>query len=273
MGRVAPNKCQHDVVGAFAVYRRVFDPQAHLTLVGGGTSPNYLAAVHRLIGELDLGDSVEILSGVGDAELLAHWAVADVFVCMSEHEGFCVPILEAMELGVPVVAYGAAAVPETLGGAGIVLDDKDPLEVAKAVDRACRPGTSPGPPDKGGPGEGHHFLPGQHVQGTAGRHRGLPRRLSRAPGGGRFPVEGHDAVGAGFPGVDGGALAAPGGTAPGAGRGRRADGRRASARASASPGGTSRAASPSTSLRAPQSPATTGVPAAMACSGGRPNPS
>lgn len=140
VGRVAPNKCQHDIVGAFAVYRRVFDPNARLTLVGGGTSPNYLAAVQRLIGELDLGDSVEILGGVGDAELLAHWAVADVFVCMSEHEGFCVPILEAMELGVPVVAYAAAAVPETLGGAGVLVDDKDPLEVAKAVDKACRPG-------------------------------------------------------------------------------------------------------------------------------------
>jgi len=142
VGRVAPNKCQHDIVGAFAVYRRVFDPQAHLTLVGGGTSPNYLGAVQRLIGELDLGDSVEILSGVGDAELLAHWAVADVFVCLSEHEGFCVPILEAMELGVPVVAYAAAAVPETLAGAGIVLEDKDPLEVAKAVDKAVRPGAT-----------------------------------------------------------------------------------------------------------------------------------
>jgi glycosyltransferase involved in cell wall biosynthesis len=59
---------------------------------------------------------------------------------MSEHEGFCVPVLEAMELGVPVVAYAAAAVPETLGGAGVLVDEKDPLEVAKAVDKACRPG-------------------------------------------------------------------------------------------------------------------------------------
>jgi glycosyltransferase involved in cell wall biosynthesis len=142
VGRVAPNKCQHDIVGAFAVYRRVFDPRAHLTLVGGGTSPNYLGAVQRLVKELDLGDSVEILGGLNNAELLAHWAVADVFVCLSEHEGFCVPILEAMELGVPVVAYGAAAVPETLAGAGLVLDNKDPLEVAEAVDKVCRPGST-----------------------------------------------------------------------------------------------------------------------------------
>jgi L-malate glycosyltransferase len=142
VGRVAPNKCQHDVVGAFAVYRKVFDAGARLTLVGGATSPHYLNALNRLIGELGLADSVEVLSGVGDVELLAHWAVADVFVCMSEHEGFCVPIVEAMELGVPVVAYASTAVPETLGGAGVVLEDKDPLTVAMAVDQACRPGTA-----------------------------------------------------------------------------------------------------------------------------------
>jgi len=137
VGRIAPNKCQHDVIGAFAAYRRFFDPGARLSLVGGATSYQYLRALHRLCGELDLGDSVELLGGVGDAELLAYWAVTDVFVCLSEHEGFCIPVLEAMELGVPVVAYDAAAVPETLGGAGLVLQDKDPLVVAQAVDKAC----------------------------------------------------------------------------------------------------------------------------------------
>ena len=140
VGRVAPNKCQHDVVGAFAVYRRVFDPSARLTLVGGGTSVQYLRALERLVDDLELGESVEILNGVRDVELLAYWAVADVFVCLSEHEGFCVPVLEAMELGVPVVAYAAAAVPETLGGTGVLVEDKDPLTVAMAVDEVCRPG-------------------------------------------------------------------------------------------------------------------------------------
>jgi glycosyltransferase involved in cell wall biosynthesis len=140
VGRVAPNKCQHDVIAAFAVYRRVFDPGARLTLVGGATSPHYLRALERMVVDLELGDSVEILGGLGGAELLAHWAVADIFVCLSEHEGFCVPVLEAMELGVPVVAYAAAAVPETLGGTGVLLDDKDPLTVAEAVDKVVRPG-------------------------------------------------------------------------------------------------------------------------------------
>jgi glycosyltransferase involved in cell wall biosynthesis len=141
VGRVAPNKCQHDVVGAFAVYRRVFDPAARLTLIGGATSPHYHRALQRLISELELTDCVDVLGGVGDGELLAHWATADVFVCLSEHEGFCVPVVEAMELGVPVVAYAAAAVPETLAGAGVLLEDKDPLAVAVAVDKVCRPGS------------------------------------------------------------------------------------------------------------------------------------
>jgi len=140
VGRVAPNKCQHDVVGAFAVYRRVFDPEARLTLVGGATSPRYMKAVQRLVTDLGLQGSVDILGGLPNDELLAHWAVADVFVCMSEHEGFCVPLLEAMELGVPVVAYAAAAVPETLAGSGALVEGKDPLAVAIAVDDVCRPG-------------------------------------------------------------------------------------------------------------------------------------
>jgi glycosyltransferase involved in cell wall biosynthesis len=140
VGRLAPNKCQHDVIGAFAVYRRVFDPGARLTLVGGATSFQYFRALQRLADELGLGESLEFLSGVGEAELLAHWAVADVFVCLSEHEGFCIPLLEAMSLGVPVVAYAASAVPETLGGAGVLLEDKDLLAVAQAVAEVCRPG-------------------------------------------------------------------------------------------------------------------------------------
>jgi glycosyltransferase involved in cell wall biosynthesis len=127
-------------VAAFAVYRRVFEPDARLTLVGGATSPSYRHALDRLVHELGVAGNVDVIGTVSSGQLLAHWAVADVFVCLSEHEGFCVPVLEAMELGVPVVAYAATAVPETVGDAGLLLDDKDPLAVAMAVDQACRPG-------------------------------------------------------------------------------------------------------------------------------------
>ena len=140
VGRFAPNKCQHDVIGAFAAYRHLVDPGARLTLVGGTTQPRYRWALERLAHQLQLGDSLELLGDLPGPDLLAHWAVADVFVCLSEHEGFCVPLLEAMELGVPVVAYSAAAVPETLGPAGILVGSKDPLTVARAVEEACRSG-------------------------------------------------------------------------------------------------------------------------------------
>ncbi len=133
VGRVAPNKCQHDVIAAFAVYRRLFDPLAQLTLIGGATSPRYLRALEQEIAELELGDSVDCRESVAFPQLLAYFATADVFVCMSEHEGFCVPILEAMELGVPVIAYRAAAVTDTVDRAGILVDDKEPLAVASTA--------------------------------------------------------------------------------------------------------------------------------------------
>ena len=134
VGRIAPNKCQHDVVAAFAAYRRCFAPAARLSLVGSATSTRYLRALRQLCDDLGVSDAVEVVDNVGHRDLLAHFAVADVFVCLSEHEGFCVPVVEAMELGVPVVAFDAAALPETLAGAGVVVADKDPLAVAVAVD-------------------------------------------------------------------------------------------------------------------------------------------
>jgi glycosyltransferase involved in cell wall biosynthesis len=135
VGRVAPNKCHHDLIAAFAVYRAVYDPLARLSLVGGATSESYWDALEALCRELELGASVDFTDTVPDPVLLAHYRAADVFVSMSEHEGFGVPLLEAMHLGLPVVAYAAAAVPETVGGAGVLLDTKDPVAVAVAVRR------------------------------------------------------------------------------------------------------------------------------------------
>ena len=76
-----------------------------------------------------------VAGSVSESELVGWYEAADVFVCVSEHEGFCVPLVEAMGFGVPVVAFGAAAVPETLGGAGLVLEEKSPVSVASAVVR------------------------------------------------------------------------------------------------------------------------------------------
>jgi glycosyltransferase involved in cell wall biosynthesis len=135
VGRLAPNKAQHDIVKAFAAYRRFHNPDAHLNLVGGGREDGYARTLQRFIHALGLDDAVTITGGVSDAQLAAHYAAADVFVVCSEHEGFCVPLLESMHHRVPIVAYAATAVPETLGDAGLLLDVKDPCTVAAAVDR------------------------------------------------------------------------------------------------------------------------------------------
>jgi glycosyltransferase involved in cell wall biosynthesis len=135
VGRVSPHKCQHDVIKAFAVHRRVYAPDAVLRIVGASSSDRYVDALHRLVDALGLTGAVELTGGVSDGELAAHYRSADVFVCLSEHEGFCVPLLEAMHHRVPIVAYASTAVPETLADGGLSLPGKSPSTVAAAVDR------------------------------------------------------------------------------------------------------------------------------------------
>ncbi|HEX7168040.1 MAG TPA: glycosyltransferase [Acidimicrobiales bacterium] len=138
IGRVAPNKCQHDLIAAVAAYREVFDATARLTLVGGRTSNVYYRSLEVLADELGVADSVELTDSIPDDEKLAYWQAADVYLNLSEHEGFTVPLVEAMHLGVPIVAFASSAVSETLGDAGILLTDKDPVVVAAAIDRVVR---------------------------------------------------------------------------------------------------------------------------------------
>jgi len=133
VGRLAPNKCQQAVIGALAAARRGPDPKATLTLVGGRTVGPYADELKRLALELGVEESVRFADHVPDAELDAAYRNADVFVCLSRHEGFGAPVVEAMARGVPVVALRAAAVPETAGDAALVLDDDDPAVVAAAV--------------------------------------------------------------------------------------------------------------------------------------------
>jgi glycosyltransferase involved in cell wall biosynthesis len=138
VGRIAPNKAQHDLVKLLAAYRTNHDPAARLHLVGGVSSHGYEVALRKFVAALGLTDCVEITGTVTAAELSAYWATADVFVIASEHEGFNVPLLEAMHHRVPVVAYAAAAVPETLGTGGLALPTKDAATMAAAVARVLR---------------------------------------------------------------------------------------------------------------------------------------
>jgi glycosyltransferase involved in cell wall biosynthesis len=134
VGRLAPNKCQHDVVAAFAAYRAAYDPGARLTLIGSEAAPAYSDALFGLIDDLGLHGAVTVAGSVTDAELAAYYDDADVFVCLSRHEGFCVPLLEAMRHDVPVVALAAAAVPDTVGDAAVLVPDSAPVLVAATVE-------------------------------------------------------------------------------------------------------------------------------------------
>ena len=135
VSRLLPHKAQHDVIKAFAAYRRAYDPAARLTLVGAVGSSRYADALIDFTEDLGLADSVRFTGSVTAGELEAHYRAADVYVCLSDHEGFGVPLLEAMAHDVPVVAYNCTAVPETAGGGALLLEDKGPTVVAAAVDR------------------------------------------------------------------------------------------------------------------------------------------
>ena len=135
VGRIAPNKCHQDLIKAFAAYHRAYDSQARLRIVGASASDRYVDALRAFVSALQLDDAVTFTGSLSDADLAAHYAAADVYVSLSEHEGFCVPLLEAMQHDVPVVAYGTTAVPETMGDAGVCLATKAPATVAAAVHR------------------------------------------------------------------------------------------------------------------------------------------
>lgn len=138
VGRLAPNKAQHDLVKAFACFSRLFDPRARLHLVGTAMDEEYPRAVRRFAAQLGVGERVHLPGSVSDSELAAYYDGTDVFVCASEHEGFCIPLVEAMHHGLPVVAYSAAAVPDTAAAGAVVVDDKSPLVLATAVARVLR---------------------------------------------------------------------------------------------------------------------------------------
>jgi glycosyltransferase involved in cell wall biosynthesis len=138
VGKVAPHKASHDLIKALALYRRLYDPRARLHLVGGPIGSAYPRALEEFAEGLGLTDAVDFAGSVSHEALIAYYRAADVFVCLSDHEGFCVPLVEAMVHRVPIVAYGTAAVPDTVGDAGIVLPGKQPARVAAAIDKVVR---------------------------------------------------------------------------------------------------------------------------------------
>ena len=134
VGRVIPNKRIDDLVRIFHVYRTRYNVRSRLLVVGSyGGFESYLAQLNELIAKLGTPD-VHLLGHVTNEELRAYYDVADLFLCASDHEGFCVPLIESFYKRVPVVAYASSAVPSTMDGAGVLYTDKRPEHVAELLD-------------------------------------------------------------------------------------------------------------------------------------------
>jgi glycosyltransferase involved in cell wall biosynthesis len=135
VGRCAPNKAQHRLIEALVIHRRSYGGRVRLRLVGAASPLAYRDALERLAAAAGVADAVEFHDSVPAATLASWYREADVFVSASAHEGFCVPVLEAMRFGLPVVARAAGAVPETAGGAAVLVPGDSASTLAVAAER------------------------------------------------------------------------------------------------------------------------------------------
>jgi glycosyltransferase involved in cell wall biosynthesis len=135
VGRLAPNKAVEDAVAGLLAYRMSYDPEAVLEVVGKPAVGSYARGLRAYAAELGLADAVRFEGKVDDGALADAYAHCDVLVVVSDHEGFCLPAVEAMARGLPVVAYREGALPEVLGDAGVLIETKDPATISAAVHR------------------------------------------------------------------------------------------------------------------------------------------
>ena len=134
VGRVSPNKKQEDIIKIFYYYNKCINPNSRLFLVGSyNGAEKYYAQLQGLAKQLNL-ENVYITGQVNFKELLAYYKLADVFISMSEHEGFCVPLLESMYFGIPIIAYNSTAIPYTLNGTGVLVNEKRFEDLAEMAD-------------------------------------------------------------------------------------------------------------------------------------------
>src|SRR5215213_1550506 len=140
VGRVVPHKSLHQLIEVFARYHYDYNRESRLLIVGKGGEglSDYSKLLHRSVHMLGLGKAVVFMGGVSDEVLKACYLVAGAFATTSEHEGFCVPLVEAMSMKLPITAYASTAIPETLGDAGIAWPDRDPMLMAESIDLFVR---------------------------------------------------------------------------------------------------------------------------------------
>jgi glycosyltransferase involved in cell wall biosynthesis len=135
VGRVIPNKKFEDIIKVFTFYNRFFNPNSQLILAGDYRGmERYYFALQDMIDRLEI-QNVHLTGHVDFRELVSYFKLADVYLSMSEHEGFGVPLLEAFYNRTPVVAYKAGAVEETMNGGGVLLAEKQYLQTAVLLEK------------------------------------------------------------------------------------------------------------------------------------------
>ncbi len=137
VGRLVPNKKVDELLRFFAYYHHMVNPNSRLMVIGASWMDRYTRELWDIIEGYRLADSVVLPGGslgVSDRELATYYRSADLFITMSEHEGFCVPLVESMREGLPIMAFEAAAVPETLGGSGVLFRRKNFPVLAELVE-------------------------------------------------------------------------------------------------------------------------------------------
>lgn len=141
VGRLAPNKCIEDIIKTFLFVKRHVARESTLWLVGIDTDTElYSFALKRLVRDFNLTDSVRFVGCMADSEVRALYENCSAYICMSEHEGFCLPVIEAMHFGLPVVAYASSALPDTVGSGGVLVREKRHPELAELLVMLAQPG-------------------------------------------------------------------------------------------------------------------------------------
>ena len=140
VGRVVPHKGFQQLIEVFAHYHHGCNNNSRLIIVGKGGEgfSSYSKMLHRTVEGLNLSGAVVFTGGVSDEVLKAFYQLAHAFATASEHEGFCVPLVEAMSMKLPITAFASAAIPETVGDAGIVWEDRNPFLMAESIDYFVR---------------------------------------------------------------------------------------------------------------------------------------
>lgn len=137
VGRIVPNKKLEDVIRIFSYYQKHFNHRSRLILAGNIIYQNYYKALIEYTDFLK-ADHVIFTDRISNEDLEAYYAVSNIYLCMSEHEGFCMPLVEAMKREIPIIAYSSTAIPDTLGEAGVLADCKDEKKIAQYIVRLLR---------------------------------------------------------------------------------------------------------------------------------------